>query len=323
MLHCVRRLLGLLACVTCITMAQFASAQAFPTRPITVVWPYGPTAMESALRLLYAEAAKQLGQPIVSESRIGAGNRLGVMAVMQSTGDAHTLGVVTDAVLAIAPHASASFKVQPGQDYTPLIELVSTVTNTAARPDAPFQDLAGMIAYARKYPGKLNAAGVGADGQINWAKISEAAGGIVLTYIPYKAPDLIIPDLISGRVDLYVGGPGIYTFINSGKVIGLAQTGNKRIAASPNYPTMSESGLPGFTIQPWVGMVAPRGIAPEVLAKLSTALNTALKLPDVSKRLLDLGLEPVGGSPEQFAALIRADLEKNEKVVQRLGIKME
>jgi tripartite-type tricarboxylate transporter receptor subunit TctC len=301
-----------------------ASAQAYPNRPITLIYPYPPAGSPVAFNALFQEASKVLGQPIVVEYKPGAGNRFGVTDIMKAKPDGYTLAAAPDVVLTVLPLTSSTFKAEAGRDYLPLMQMIEYFFIITTHPSTQFRDFQGLVAYAKANPGKLNFAGSEPGGVRHFLlERIQAAAGISMTNVPYKGDAASLADRLGGIVEIGINAAGFKPHIDSGKLVALATTGPKRMRELPNVPTLEESGYKGFTLTSWFGLVAPAGTPADIMAKLSAALNTGLKSPDVIRLLAQQGFDPVGGSPEAFAQKIKSDIAANTPVINKLGLKFD
>jgi tripartite-type tricarboxylate transporter receptor subunit TctC len=305
-------------------LAGGAWAQPYPSRPITMIYPFPPAGSPVAFNALFQEASKGLGQPIVVDYKPGAGNRFGVTEIQKAKPDGYTLGAATDSVLAVLPLTSSTFKAEAGRDYLPLMQMIEYYFVITAHPSVSFRNFQGLVAYARANPGKLNFAGTEPGGVRHFLlERIQAATGIQMTNVPYKGDAASLTDRLSGIVEIGISAAGFKPHIDTGKLVALASTGPTRMQEFPDLPTLEESGYKGFTLTSWFGLVAPAGRPPEIMTRLNAALNTGLKSPEVIRLLAQQGFQPVGGSPEAFAQKIRADLAANAPVVQKLGLKFD
>jgi tripartite-type tricarboxylate transporter receptor subunit TctC len=301
-----------------------AAAQAYPNRPITMIYPFPPAGSPVAFNALFQEASKVLGQPIVVEYKPGAGNRFGVTDIMKARPDGYTLAAATDSVLAVLPLTNSTFKAEAGRDYLPLMQMIEYFFVITAHPSVPFRDFQGLIAHARANPGKLNFAGTEPGGVRHFLlERIQAATGIRMTNVPYKGDAASLTDRLSGIVEIGISAGGFKPHIDSGKLVAIVTTGPKRMQEFPGVPTMEETGYKGFTLTSWFGLIAPAGTPPEIMTRLNAALNEGLKSPEVIRLLAQQGFQPVGGSPEQFAQKIKADMAANAPVVSKLGLKFD
>ncbi len=303
---------------------QAAHAQAYPNRPITLVYPFPPAGSPVAFNALFQEASKILGQPIVVDYKPGAGNRFGVTDIMKAKPDGYTLAAAPDVVLTVLPLTSSTFKAEAGRDYLPLMQMIEYYFVITTHPSVSFRDFPGLVNFAKANPGKLNFAGSEPGGVRHFLlERIQAATGARLTNVPYKGDAASLADRLGGIVEIGINAAGFKPHIDNGKLIALATTGPKRMQEFPNVPTLEEAGYKGFTLTSWFGLVAPAGTPPEIMSTLSAALNQGLKSPDVIRLLNQQGFAPVGGSPEQFAQKIRADVAANAPVITKLGLKFD
>ena len=302
-----------------------AQGQTFPTGPIKLIYPFSAgSAFDTASRMLAAEASKPLGQPMVVENRPGAAGRLGLAAMGQTPGDAHTLAVVVNNILVILPLADPGFKFQEEKDYKLVTLALESFGVLVGRPSLPYRDVRGLIAYARENRGKVNFAssGTGSAGHLVM-ELLQSVAGISVTHIPYKGETPVFADLMGGQVDLFFTVAGAKPHVDSGKLVALATTGPKRWGLFPNLPTMVESGLPGVIYAPWLGIAAPGGTASAVVARLNGAFRSALQNQEVRQKLGAMGFEFVGGTPEEFSARVSADRALWGPVIKKAGIKFD
>ncbi len=300
-------------------------AQAFPTRPITVIYPYaGGSTTEAGARSISAEAAKILGQPVVFENRPGANGRLGLKDLIAARGDAHTLFWGSDGLMVIQPIADPDFKLEVGKDYVPISLGIQLYLTLVGRAGLPYRDAKGMIAYAKANPGKINFAhgGTGSSGHFVSEMLLQSAD-ITATLIPYKGATPALNDLIGGQVDLLFLSASSRPFIDSGKAIGIASAAKTRIKPFLDIPTFLESGI---NVSPsiWFGVIAPGGTAPDVVAKLNAAFNGAQKNPELARRLEANGyITNVGMSAADFASFIRSEVDASTPVVRKTGFRLQ
>jgi tripartite-type tricarboxylate transporter receptor subunit TctC len=316
-----------LASVLLLVFSTGLAAQTFPNRPIFLYWPQAPgRPTEAAFRAMANEAGKLLGQPMIVEPRPGAGGRLPVTSLASAVADGHVLGAAFDAILAVTPLASASFRVQPGRDYAPVMLVNENPLLMFGHPSLPFRDVPGLVAYARANPGKLNfgSSGIGSTSHIHWERLM-ARTGIQLLHVPYKGIAQALPDMLAGIVQLWIGVPdaGYKSLMESGKLVPIAATGSQRLSDYPNTPTLEEAGLKGLVLIPWGGIVAPPGTPRDTIEKLNGAFKAALKMPEVVRQMQVAGFSIIGSSPEEFSARIKADLEGNAPIVRRLNLSFD
>jgi tripartite-type tricarboxylate transporter receptor subunit TctC len=322
--HSLRVLAALIALSLSVMHPSTARAQAFPGKPITVIWPFPPgNPAENKLRAMYAEAAKTLGQPVVTDYRPGGGGRLGIAAVNKAPPDGYLLSFVVDPVMTVMPHASPSFKLQVDKDYLAVHQPYGVSLIVTAHPSLPFKDARGWIDYAKANPGKLTYAtqGIGGGQHLNMEQ-TMAALGIQMTHVPYGATQMM-PDVLSGTVNLTAFGViTLKSHIDAGKLNALATAGPARSPQLPNVPALKEMGY-DISVQSWTAIVAPPGTPADVVNKLNAAFNAAQKTPDVAKMLAGDDSYVSLASPAAITAQIKREYERMGPLVQRLGLKFD
>lgn len=301
-----------------------AIAQAYPSKPITVIWPFPPgNPAENKLRAMYVEAAKTLGQAIVTEYRPGGGGRLGIATVNKAPPDGHLLSFVVDPVMTVIPHASPSFKLQVDRDYVAVHQPYGVSLIITAHPSLPFKDAKGWIDYARANPDKLTYAtqGIGGGQHLSMEQ-TMAALGIQMTHVPYGATQMM-PDVLSGTVNLTAFGViTLKPHIDAGKLIALATAGPARSPQLPTVPALKEMGY-DISVQSWTAIVAPPGTPADIVNKLNAAFNAAQKSPEVAKMLVGDDSYVSLASPAAITAQIKREYERMGPLVQRLGLKFD
>jgi tripartite-type tricarboxylate transporter receptor subunit TctC len=245
--------------------------------------------------------------------------------VAKSEGDGYTLFFTTVGAVAINPALRGNLPYDPIRDFAPVELLAQAPLVLVVHPSVPARSLAEFVAYARAHPGKLNFAsnGNGSSSQLA-AVMFESMAGIDMVHVPYKGLSPALTDLLSGQVQLMFSSVvAILPHIKAGKVRALAVTGTKRLASTPRLPTIAESGFPGYEASSWYGILAPAGTPRDIVTKLNAELSKALSQPEVRNSLLAEGAEPVGGTPEQFAAHIRSEKERLGRVIREAKITLE
>lgn len=301
-------------------------AQAAATRRIVVPFaPGGP--IDATARLLAEKVAGSLGT-VVIENRPGAGGNLGVDLVAKAPPDGLTIGIAAVAMHAINPWLFAKLPFHPIKDFAPVMQMVRIpnvlVMNAETAKRLAISDLKSFLAYAKAHPGKLNygSGGMGSAGHLG-GEILKQRGGFFAVHIPYAgaAPSQLA--LVAGQVDYTLDNlAGAAANIRAGKILALAVTSAQRSPLMPEVPALAEA-LPGFEIDTWWGLVVPAATPRAEVIKLNAAFTAALALPEVKARFAQLMAEPVGGTPEQFAALIQREYQRYEAVVKASGAKVE
>ena len=301
------------------------AADAYPAKPIRFILPFPPGGGTDILGRVIAERlTTNLGQPVVLENRGGAGGNVGAEAAARSAPDGYTIVLVAPS-LAISPSLYSKLNYDPVKDLAP-ISLVGTVPNVLVTyPSLPAQNLAEFISLAKTKPGAMNF-GSGGSGTSNHlaGELFNIVAGVKLVHVPYKGVNLAMNDALGGQIQLVVIGiPAAQPHIRAGKLRALGVISPQRSPALPEVPTVAEAGLPNFEVTTWYGVLAPAGTPRDIIAKLHAGVVRALQNPDVRKRLMNDGAEPVGSSPPEFADYLRAETGKWAKVIKAAGIKPE
>jgi tripartite-type tricarboxylate transporter receptor subunit TctC len=305
--------------------AAAAAAQGYPSKPIRFVVPFPGGFADVLARQLGAKLADPLGQPVVVEGKPGGSGQIGVQEVLRAPADGHVLFMGHIGTHAINPHIFAKLAYDPERDLAPVTLLVTVPNLLVVHPSVPAQTVQELVAYARKNPGRLSYAspGNGTSGHLA-AELFKSTAGLFIVHIPYRGAAPALQDVMAGEVQLIFD-----TFAQSlpqakaGKVRALAVTSLKRQASAPEIPTMDESGFPGWETGPWFGVMVRAGTPDAIVKRLNAALVRALQSPDVRDKLVAQGVVPVGNTPEEFAAFIRAESARWAKVVKAAGIKAD
>jgi tripartite-type tricarboxylate transporter receptor subunit TctC len=302
---------------------SFAQGQAYPSKSIRLVLPYGPGGIIDYVgRTLSQKLGENLGQPVIAENRPGAGGILGTDTVARSAPDGYTL-VLMDPAIVINPTLQADVPYD-------LFKNLQTVSIVSSSPEVlvvalslPVKSVSELIAYGKANPGKLNfaSAGIGTTPHLA-AEMFKLRTGIEATHIPYKGIGASYTDLMTGKVQMAFSSiAGALPFTNDQRVRPIATTGATRTSVYPDVPTVAEAGLPGFEVDLWLGVFAPAGLPAPVLARLSGELKKSLQAPDLQAALARVGVEARGTSPAEGAAFVRAEFDKWRQVIKDGNIK--
>jgi len=308
------------------TAPAAAQAQAYPTKPIRLVVPFPPG---GATDILARDVAQKLGeawgQSAVVDNRPGAGGNIGSELVARAAPDGYTLEMGTVGTHAINASLYAKMPYDHVKDFAPVI-LVAGVPNVlVVNPALPVNSVQELIAYAKANPGKLNFASSGNGTSIHLSgELFKVMADVQMTHVPYKGSAPALQDLLGGQVQLMFDNlPPSLPQIKAGKLRALGVTAATRSPALPDVPTIAESGLPGFESSSWFGVLAPAGTPPAVIAKLNAEIATWLASPDAKQKLLAIGANAAGGTPDDFAKHIAAETAKWAKVVKESGAKID
>jgi tripartite-type tricarboxylate transporter receptor subunit TctC len=316
----------LLAAITAsLAPAAFAAAP-YPTKPIRIIVAYTPAGTTDILaRLVGQKLSENWGQPVIVENRAGAAGNIGTEVAAKATPDGYTLIMGTAGTHAINVSLYRKLNWHPVKDFAP-VSLIAMVPNIMVVNNAlPFKNVKDLIAYARANPGKLS---YGSPGNGSTAHLSmelfKSMTGTKLVHIPYKGSAGVLADVMGGQIAVTIDNMPVYLpHVKSGKIRALAVSPAKRSTAAPDIPTIAESGVPGYDSGAWFGLLAPAGTPKDIVGKLSTETARILKLPDVHKRVSELGAEPVGSTPEEFAALIKSDIAKWARVIKDANVELQ
>jgi len=304
-------------------MPPVAQAQQWSSRPIQVIVPFAAGgSTDVAARLVGQHLSRVLGQQVVVENKTGANGNLGTELAAKSAADGHTILIVPESMVS-NPHV---YKVNydPLKDLTPVIQISRQPIVMAAHPELGAKTIAELIALAKKQPGIRFGTGSGAGSQQHmvtawFAKIAN----IELEQVSYRGGGQAINDLIAGHVKLgTLGSTPLIPHYKAGKLLLLAQTTAARSPALPDVPTFVQAGVPGLVSEQWLGVLVPAGTPAAIVARLNVEIGKAVAEPAIRKNLEDSAQEPVGGSAEAFAKLVRDDFAKFEKLVKELNIKI-
>jgi len=302
-----------------------AAAQGFPARPITIVVPYPPGGLiDLVARILQPQFQAELGQSVIVENRSGAGGNVGAEAVARATPDGYTL-LLANPSLGISPHLYAKLNYRPIEDFA-YIGLYGTVPNVlVVNPSIPAKTVGEFIDYVKKNPGKLNygSPGYGTSPQMSM-ELFKAMTNTFIVHIPFRGSGPSQAALFANEVQcMFDNLPPQLPNMKAGRVRGLAVTALKRSSAAPELPTLDESGLKGYEVTAWFGLVAPAATPHEVVLKLNQALNRATSDPKTRDALVSRGATVVQHSPEDALKFIKAETAKWGPVVKRAGAKIE
>ena len=303
-----------------------AHADAYPSRPIRFVVAFPPGGGTDIIaRSIAQKLSERVSQQVLVDNRPGAGGNIGTEIVAKSAPDGYTMLMGSAGPLAINASLFKTMPFDPQHDLAPVTLAASTPNVLVVHPSLGVTTVKELIALAKNSPGRINFAssGFGTPAQLA-GELFNSMAGVKLVHVPYKGAAPALADLLGGQVQLMFSTmPPALPHVKDGKLRALAVTSLKRSPAAPELPTLAEAGLPGFEANTWHGVVLPAGAPAEVIAKLNREIVAILHLPDVVERLSAQGAEPVGSTPEEFAAYIRSETAKWAKVVRESGAKAE
>ena len=306
------------------TLPRIALAQTYPTRPVRLIVTFAAGGSPDIIaRLMGQWLSERLGQPIIVDNRPGAAGNIGTEIGVRAPPDGYTL-LMALSVNAINASVYNNLSFNFMRDTAPVASIASTPLIMEVNPSVPAKTVPEFIAYAKANPGKINMAsgGKGAPGHVA-GELFKMMAGVDMVHVPYRGDALVLPDLISGQVQVYFGVmPASLGYIRAGKLRALAVTSATRQEALPDVPTVGEF-LPGFEARGWYGIVVPKATPAEIVGKLNQEINAALADPNMKKRLTDLGVAVFAGSPADFGKFIADETEKWAKVVKFADVKAE
>ena len=301
---------------------QTAYAQSWPAKPVRFVVPFPPGgSTDVAARSVADRLSASLGQQVIVDNRAGANGAIGTTEVARASPDGYTILFAADPVTTLHLVVK-NLAFDTLRDFAPVTQVTTQPIALAVHTSVPAQSVRELIAYAKANPGKLSFCHSGTgSGQHFSGELFKKMAGIDMVHIPYKGGGPAVQDLVAGQVPVGVlGSTPLIPHHKSGRIRILAFTSLERFAPMPDIPTLHESGLAGFETSQWLGLLAPRGTRDEVVQKLHVETAKVLALGEVRERLAQAALQPVGSTPREFAAVIRADIERWGKLARELGI---
>lgn len=317
----------LVAALVVTSLTTIAAAQDYPgNKPIKLVVPFpagGGT--DIFARVIGNKLAETLKWVVVVDNKPGAGGNIGIDAVAKSPPDGYTIGLGQTSNLAINPSLYAKLPYDPLKDLVPIVLVADAPLVLVVPANSPFKTVADVVAAAKKKPGDVT---FGSPGNGTVAHLTgelfQMAAGVKFQHIPYKGSAQALTDLMGGQVQAYMSSiPTALSHIKGGKLRALAVTSPKRVPSLPDVPTIAEAGYKGFDANTWFGLVAPAGTPAPIVTKINAEVNRILKMPDVKEKFAAEGGGPIGGSSQEFAALLKSDYVKWGKVVKDSGAKLD
>ena len=305
---------------------QTASSQTnYPNRPVKILVGFTPgTAPDLAARILADRFAEVWGAPFVVENIAGAGSNIATAQVAKASPDGYTLLMGGNSALVINPTLYEKLPFDPVKDFEPITQVFIAANVLAVPAELPIKSVADIVAMAKENPGKLSYghAGVGTSQHLA-GELFKHMAHVDIAPVPYRGTTALLPDLLAGRITMsFANISNVVPLARQGKLRALAITSIKRSPLVPELPTMAESGYPGFEAVPWFGLVAPAGTPKDVLDKLHDETVKTLAMPEVRKKFDELGIEPVGNSRSEFAAVIRREIPEWAKVIKDANIRL-
>jgi tripartite-type tricarboxylate transporter receptor subunit TctC len=303
-----------------------AAAQGYPAKLVRIVVPFPPSGGSDVIaRIFVPKFAEGLGQQLLVDNRSGANGNVGTEIVARAAPDGYTLLFNGSGTLAINPSLYEKLAYDPVRDFAPISLVVLQPHVLVVHPSVPAKSVKELIALAQAQPGKLNFASSGSGSLAHLAgEMFKMMARVEMVHVPYKgaAPSLV--DLVAGQVHLvFSSSPSVMPHVKASRLRGLAVTTAKRVVAMPELPTIVESGLPGFIVTGWYGLLAPAGTPGNIIARLNSDIVSTLRQPDVRQKLVDLGLEVETSAPQGFGDFIKAEIAKYAKVVRSANVRVD
>jgi tripartite-type tricarboxylate transporter receptor subunit TctC len=322
----VKRLVFAASAAAAIAAAPLAVAQSYPVKPIRLVVGFpagGPTDIVS--RTIAPKLTEALGQQVVVDNRGGAGGMIATEQVAKAPADGYTLLMGTIGGISVAMSLSPNRGYDTLRDFAPITQAVTVTNLLVVHPTVPAKNVKELLAIARSKPGRLNYASSGNGTVTHLAgELFKLMGKVDITHVPFKGGAPALTALISGEVDMsYENSLVVTPHVKAGKVKALAVTGSKRSKLMPELPTISESGLSGYDASGWYGLFVPAATPKPIVARLNQEAVKALRMPDVVRTLSSQGAEPVGNTPEEFGAFVKAEIEKWANLVKTAKMKVD
>ncbi|MGZ9569692.1 Bug family tripartite tricarboxylate transporter substrate binding protein [Alcaligenes nematophilus] len=304
---------------------SLATAQEYPTKPITIIVPFpaGGT-LDNLTRSLAQKMSDDFKQPVIIDNKPGAGTVIGTEIVARAAPDGYTLGMVANS-FAINPSLYNNLRYDTVKDFTPVSWVAYTPHLLVANPDVPVKSLADVIATAKSKPGELSFASFGAGTSPHIAiERLKAEAKIDVLHIPYKGQAPALNDLLGGHVDMmFANTPDVLPHVKSGKLRAIALANDTRLESIPEVPTFKEVGVDNMNSNSWYGVIVPSGTPASIVEKLSAEFVRIVNLPEIRERLLAQGLEPAGTTSAEFAEYLKSEMETAVKVVKASGASVQ
>ncbi|MDB5866814.1 MAG: hypothetical protein JWO70_4620 [Betaproteobacteria bacterium] len=317
---------GIAAAAICAALSGAAQAQTYPGKPIRWIIPFPPGGGTDVIsRTLSQKLTEAWGQQVIADNRPGSGGTIGLAAVAKLPADGYSLVLGQLANVGIAPALYPKLPYDPVKDFQPVTLALTSPLVLVAHPSFPAKNLKDMIAVARSKPDTVTfgSPGNGTTGHLG-TELLKTIANVRMTHIPYKGAVPAFTGLMGGEIAIYMSSiPPAMPHLKTGRVKAIGVTSAKRMETLPNVPTIAESGLPGYEVTNWYGVMAPAGIPRDVLAKLNGELVRILKMPDVQQRFQGEGGDIGANSPDEFAKFIRTEIAKWDKAVKASGAKVD
>jgi tripartite-type tricarboxylate transporter receptor subunit TctC len=324
MKHVVRR--ALLAFVALLAVPPAFAQDAWPTKPVVIIVPFAAGGVADLLpRIVGAKLSEKWKQPVIIENKVGASGNIGMAEGAHAAPDGYTFVLAPAGNLTVNPILFKHLSFDTYKDLTPVTNLAQVPNVLVVHPSVPVKTFGELIEYAKAHPGKLNFASPGAGSGAHLAgELLKVDAGIDMVHVPYKGLAPAVNDLLGGNTQMmFAGISTVIQYVRTGKLVALAIASPKRSPELPDVPTVAESGLPGFEVTSWYGIVTRAGTPASIIAKVQRDMAEALRQDDVRAKLAGAGLEPVGSTPDEFSAMIKAETRKWGDIVRKANITVD
>jgi tripartite-type tricarboxylate transporter receptor subunit TctC len=320
------KLLPLLTAVASLASTGALAADPFPTKPVRILVGFSPGGSNDIVaRLIAPKLSEALGQQVLIDNKPGAGGNIAASTMLSAPADGHTLMMCTTGTLSIQPHLVKTTLFNPDTDILPVTQIANAPYLLLVNAALPVKNTNELIAYAKAKPGVINFAssGNGTGGHLAGEMLKSRAN-IDIVHVAYKGTGQAMTDLLGGQVSMIFDQPvSSMQYAKSGKLRILAVASPRRLPALPDVPTVTESGIAGFDPVTWTGLCAPKGTPPAAIERVQRELAKVLAMPEISQRLIQDGLEPVGSTPEKFREFLIADKRKWGSVIKESNVKAD
>lgn len=315
-----------IAAASALAFSSAAIADAYPTKPIRLIIPFAVGGSTDNLgRVLAARLSEKLGQQVVADNRPGAGGNIGTDLVAKAPADGYTLLFATEGTLGINPSLYKKLPFDPEKDFTPIAQFASVPNILVVNPKVQAKTVQELAAYAKSKPASLNmgSAGNGTTNHLS-GELFQSMTGASFTHVPYKGSGPAMADLLADQIQLMFDNlPGSLPHVKAGSLRALAVTSAKRSPLLPDVPTMAEAGVPGYDVEVWFGVAAPKGLPPQTLATLSKAITEISQEPATIEKILNIGATPLTSTPAEFGSRIQEARIKWAPIVAHSGAKID
>ena len=315
-----------IAAVSALAFSSAAIADAYPTKPIRLIIPFAVGGSTDNLgRVLAARLSEKLGQQVVADNRPGAGGNIGTDLVAKAPADGYTLLFATEGTLGINPSLYKKLPFDPEKDFTPIAQFASVPNILVVNPKVQAKTVQELAAYAKSKPASLNmgSAGNGTTNHLS-GELFQSMTGASFTHVPYKGSGPAMADLLADQIQLMFDNlPGSLPHVKAGSLRALAVTSAKRSPLLPDVPTMAEAGVPGYDVEVWFGVAAPKGLPAQTLATLSKAITEISQEPATIEKILNIGATPLTSTPAEFGSRIQEARLKWAPIVAHSGAKID